>query len=35
MVLALFETGVDKDNDKGNNTGVHGWTSVTVPLEWS
>lgn len=25
MVLALFETGVDKDNDKGNNAGVHEW----------
>lgn len=25
MVLALFEAGVDKDNEKGNSTGVHAW----------
>lgn len=25
MVLALFETGVGKDNDKGNDTGLHAW----------
>lgn len=34
-VLALFETGVGKDNDKGNGSGMHGLDSVTAPLECS
>lgn len=25
VVLALFEAGVGKDNDKGNDSGLHGW----------